>query len=180
MTSSRSIVKPGSVAPAAIAAAPFCSVDGMYIAFIMHRVESTLAILTGLWCLISPVTFLQTLGAEMTEGKGGTAAMEHLLSAPLILLLARMAANGILLAGALKVYILRRDQPYYLRLRFVQAEVFVKGVHLLATILYLSQFDPSRWQGGTLVNAALSSSQFVATVLTVLYEGRRSDRMRGE
>jgi hypothetical protein len=181
-----------TVSSARHAPAPLFSVDGFYIATIMHHIEASMAIATGLWALIDPQSFVKTLCSEFLpqiasshafSSSPAAADTSALFFSTVVVLLTRMASNGILLAGALKVWVLRPCQPRTLRWRFVQAEVVLKSIHLAASVAYAyaavlhtpmekehSGAGLSRLSFGTVLNLILSSSQLIAVVLTVMHE----------
>jgi hypothetical protein len=145
----------------------FAGIEGFYVAFVMHYIESAMAVGTGLYCLLCPVSFLRTLCSN---------AHVNILEHPLTRLLAAMAANGMLLAGAAKWYLLQSHINHAIKWWFCKIELIIKLIHLLITLIYAWQIDFHSWSWGLYVNLALSGLQFLALFISVIYEIRLSKR----
>ena len=143
----------------------FAGIEGFYISIIMHYLESAMAISTELYCLFCPISFLRSLYHGVS-----TDILEH----PLVRLLTSMAANGMLLAGMAKWYILQPHRDREIKWWFCKIEVIIKMIHFSITIIYAWQIDLSSWSSGLCINLALSAFQFLALSLSVMYEIRLS------
>jgi hypothetical protein len=145
----------------------FAGIDGFYIAFVMHYIESAMAVSTGLYCLFCPISFLNSLCSS---------ASMDILEHPLVRFLTAMTANGMLLAGMAKWYILQPHINRAIKWWFCKVEVIIKMIHLLITITYAWQIDLHSWSSGLYINLALSGFQFLALFVSVMYEIRLSKR----
>jgi hypothetical protein len=136
------------------------SVDGWYIAVMMRRIESSLAILHGLWALLAPHSFLLALCAHF--------AKDSVLLHPVSLLLSRMVGNGMLMAGLCKIFFLRPSVAVATRQAFVYLEVLVKAMHLVTTCAFLLLHGLANF--GSVFNIVLGAGQMLAVLLTAQHE----------
>jgi hypothetical protein len=144
----------------------FGGLDGWYVSRCMSRVESVLAIASGVWALIDPIAFLDSLA----QGFHSTAYAKDPALLQVLTLLVRMAANGMILAGLLKWHLLSLTSASSRRARwiFVQAEVLAKFVHLAATSVYMCSLPTGASCTTTsAINLVLSGAQFVAICVAV-------------
>ena len=142
----------------------FGGLDGFYISFVMRYVESLIGMATVIASFAVPHLILVTFFPFHKDS--------DVLVHPVVLLLLRTAATGILLADALKLVLLHPSISREARWLFVRLDLIGKAIYLFWVLDYSWYYSPPvPW-----LNIGLVSPQLVAVAICVANEYRNAAR----